>query len=74
MIANTVFRIIVRVSRWLLTGNAAARPDSCPARRRSLCASLKYRDSAAHPKLINHPAPSITRSLSLSGSCQTTVP
>ena len=28
MIANTISRIIVRVSRWSSTGNAAARPES----------------------------------------------
>jgi hypothetical protein len=53
MIANTVSRIIVRVLRWSSTGNAAARPERCPAPPVSLGASHKYRDSAARSKPIN---------------------
>jgi hypothetical protein len=53
MIANTVSRIIARVSRWSLTGNASARPDWPPAPPISTGTSLKYRDSTAHPKPIS---------------------
>jgi hypothetical protein len=70
MIANTISRIIMRVSRWSSTGNAAARPDRCPAPPMSLAASPKYRDGATHSKPIsqsgtlNHTIPAPQRRLS----------
>jgi len=53
MIANTISRIIVRVSRRSPTGNAAAQPERRPAPPMSQGASPKYRDSAARSKPIN---------------------
>jgi hypothetical protein len=53
MIANTISRVIVHLSRWSSSGNAAARPNSCPALPMSLRASPKYRDSIAHSKQIS---------------------
>jgi hypothetical protein len=53
MIASTISRIIARVSRWSSTGNAAARPDRCPAPPMSLGPSPKYRDSIACSKPIS---------------------
>jgi hypothetical protein len=47
MIANTISRIIVRVSRWSSTGNAAARPDGGPASHVTLQVSPKHSVSAA---------------------------
>jgi hypothetical protein len=46
MIANTIFRIIVRVSRWSSTGNAAAWPDRHPASHVTLQVSPKHSVSA----------------------------
>jgi hypothetical protein len=42
--------IIPRVLRWSSTGNAPARPESHPARRRSLHALHRHRVSTAHSK------------------------
>ena len=53
MIATTISRIIVRVSRWSPTGNAPAWPDRSQAPPMSLASSPKYRDSDAHSKPIN---------------------
>jgi hypothetical protein len=47
MIANTISRIIVRVSRWSSTGNAAARPETRPASHVTLHVSSKHSVSAA---------------------------
>jgi hypothetical protein len=73
MIANTISRIIARVLRWSSTGNAAARPDRCPASPMSQGASPKYRDCVARSKPINQSGAPITRSPRLNGVCQTTV-
>jgi hypothetical protein len=53
MIANTISCTIARVLRWSSTGNAAARPESRPARRRSLRALHRHRVSTAHSKQIS---------------------
>jgi hypothetical protein len=68
MIANTISRIIARVSRWSATGDAAVRPDESPPLPISLDASPKYRDSIAHSKPIgqsgaNHTTTAPQRSL-----------
>jgi hypothetical protein len=47
MIANTISRIIVSVSRRSSTGNAAARPDRRPALHVTLNVSLRHGVSAA---------------------------
>jgi hypothetical protein len=52
MIANTISRIIVRVSRWSSTGNPAARPERQPASHVMLQLSLKHSVSAALPNPI----------------------
>ena len=62
MIASTISRIIVRVSRWSSTGNPAARPDSCPALRMTLRASPKYCDSTAHSKQISQ-SPALSQTI-----------
>jgi hypothetical protein len=70
MIAHTISRITAPVSRRSSTGNAAARPDRCPAPRMSLRASPKYRVSTAHSKptsqsgALNNTMPAPQRSLS----------
>jgi hypothetical protein len=67
MIANTISRIIARVSRRSSTSNAAAPPDRCPALPMSLRASPKYRVSTAHSKptsqsgALNHTMPAPQR-------------
>jgi hypothetical protein len=52
MIANTIPRIIVRVSRWSPTGNAAARSERRPAAHVTLQASTKHGVRAALPNPI----------------------
>jgi hypothetical protein len=52
MIGNMISRIILRVLRWSSTGNAPTRPESRPARRRSLRALHTHRVSTAHSKQI----------------------
>jgi hypothetical protein len=47
MIASTIFRIIARVSRWSLTGNAAASPARRPASHVTLQVSSEHSVSAA---------------------------
>jgi hypothetical protein len=47
MSANTISRIIVRVSRWSSTGNTAARPKRRPASHVTLNVSPKHSVSAA---------------------------
>jgi hypothetical protein len=47
MIANTISRIIVRVSRWSSTGNAAARSERRPASHVMLQVSPKHSVSTA---------------------------
>jgi hypothetical protein len=47
MIANTISRIIARVSRWSSTGNATVRPESRPAAHVTLQVSPKHSVSAA---------------------------
>lgn len=47
MIANTISRIIVHVSRWSSTGNAAARPERRPASHVTLQVSPKRGVNAA---------------------------
>jgi hypothetical protein len=47
MIAHTISRIIVRVSRWPSAGNAAAWPERRPASHVTLQASPKHSISAA---------------------------
>ena len=51
MIANTISRIIVRGLHWSSTGNAAARPESCPAPHVTLQISPKHRvhDALSNP-------------------------
>jgi hypothetical protein len=53
MIANAISRIIARVLRWSSTGNAAARPERRPARRKSLRALHRHRVSTAHSNQIS---------------------
>jgi hypothetical protein len=70
MSASTISRIIACVPRRSSTGDAAARPDMCPAPRMSLLASPKYRVSTAHSKptsqsgALNHTMPASQRPLS----------
>ena len=52
MIANTISRIIARVSRQSSTGNATARPDRCLTPHSRLYAASKYNASAAHAKSV----------------------
>jgi hypothetical protein len=47
MSANTIFRIIVSLSRWSSTGDAAARPERRPASHVTLRGSSKHSVSAA---------------------------
>jgi hypothetical protein len=50
MIASTISRIIVRVSRWSSTGNAATRPREVPGTVYEPGWVANYRDSAARSK------------------------
>jgi hypothetical protein len=52
MSTNTIAPTIVRVPPWSATGNATARPDSCPAMHPRLHASSKRSITAAHSKLV----------------------
>ena len=68
MIANTISRTILGVSRWSETGDADVRPDESSALPMSLDAFPKSRDSVAHSKQIgqsgaNHTVPAPQRSL-----------
>jgi hypothetical protein len=52
MITTTVSRIIVRVSRWSSTGNAALWPKRHPASHMTLQVSSKHSASTALSNLI----------------------
>jgi hypothetical protein len=70
MIAGTLSRNIARFPRWSSTGNATARPASCPAWHISLDTSLKYRDRTTHSMptsqsgILNHTIHASQRPLS----------
>ena len=55
MIAHTISRMIVRVSRWSSTGNGAVRPEGRPASPVALHASPKHSLSAALRGVCNMP-------------------